>query len=283
MAATGLQRHPRRSPVARHQERLLRLPPRPAAAMRLSRTTDCRIFSDKKAPDIIREVFNECGFNNFRDALAENFPEARILRPVPRNRSGIRLAPDGAARHLLFLQAQQRQAHAYPRQLQVVARAGAGSRQIPFIPLAGDDRRDREHIYHWATERRFRTGKVELNDYDFKQPGKKLLADAKASEKYTKSDLEYLRLSRQVHRARCRRDLRQDAARSRAGARSSPTRHRRCREPVSGRPDQARKASEGFGERAIPNRARATHPSCRSLPHRRGLGRGRSITATTNS
>ena len=66
-----------------------------------------------------------------------------------------------------------------------------GREKMPFIALGGDDRRDREHIYHWATERRFRTGKVELNDYDFKQPGKKLLVNAKASERYTKSDMEF--------------------------------------------------------------------------------------------
>ena len=34
----------------------------------LSRTTDCRIFSDKNAPEIIKEVFNKRGFNDFRDA-----------------------------------------------------------------------------------------------------------------------------------------------------------------------------------------------------------------------
>lgn len=32
----------------------------------LSRTTDCRIFQDKKAPDIIKEVFNDRGFSTLR-------------------------------------------------------------------------------------------------------------------------------------------------------------------------------------------------------------------------
>jgi type VI secretion system secreted protein VgrG len=31
----------------------------------LSRTTDCRIFQDKKAPDIIKEVFNDRGFTDY--------------------------------------------------------------------------------------------------------------------------------------------------------------------------------------------------------------------------
>jgi type VI secretion system secreted protein VgrG len=67
-----------------------------------------------------------------------------------------------------------------------------GHASTPFMAeIIGDERRDREHIGHWRSERRFRTGKVEFNDYDFKQPGKKLLADAKASERYTKSDMKF--------------------------------------------------------------------------------------------
>ena len=74
---------------------------------------------------------------------------------------------------------------------QIVAQGGSRHATTPFIPLAGDDRRDREHIYHWSSERRFRTGKVEFNDYDFKQPSKNLLADTKASERYTKADMKF--------------------------------------------------------------------------------------------
>ena len=37
----------------------------------LSRTTDCRIFQDKKAPDIIKEVFNDRGFTDYEFKLTE--------------------------------------------------------------------------------------------------------------------------------------------------------------------------------------------------------------------
>jgi type VI secretion system secreted protein VgrG len=40
----------------------------------LSRTSDCRIFSDKTAPDIIKEVFSDRGFNDFRLSLTESYP-----------------------------------------------------------------------------------------------------------------------------------------------------------------------------------------------------------------
>ena len=38
----------------------------------LSRTSDCRIFQDKKAPDIIKEVFNERGFTDYEFKLTED-------------------------------------------------------------------------------------------------------------------------------------------------------------------------------------------------------------------
>ena len=37
----------------------------------LSRTTDCRIWQDKKAPDIIKEVFNDRGFTDYESKLTE--------------------------------------------------------------------------------------------------------------------------------------------------------------------------------------------------------------------
>ena len=156
----------------------------------LSRTADCRIFSNKKAPDIIREVLNDFGVDN-KFALQGSFPELEYCVQYRET-------------HLAFISRLMEQhgiyyffKHTTDKHTMHLANGKSshepvpGHASTPFVPLAGDDRRDREHIYHWSSERRFRTGKVEFNDYDFKQPGKKLLADTKASEKYTKSDLKF--------------------------------------------------------------------------------------------
>jgi len=156
----------------------------------LSRTADCRIFSNKKAPDIIREVLNDFGVDN-KFALQGSFPELEYCVQYRET-------------HLAFVSRLMEQhgiyyffKHSSDKHTMHLANGKSshepvpGHATTPFIPLAGEDRRDREHIYHWSSERRFRTGKVEFNDYDFKQPGKKLLADTKASEKYTKSDLKF--------------------------------------------------------------------------------------------
>src|SRR3954462_634820 len=51
-----------------------RLVLRPLLLM-LSRRTDCRIFSDKEAKDIITEVFTKAGFSHFEPRLTETYPK----------------------------------------------------------------------------------------------------------------------------------------------------------------------------------------------------------------
>ena len=66
-----------------------------------------------------------------------------------------------------------------------------GLASLPFIALEGSDRRARAHVFAWKADRQFRTGKVELKDYDYMKPNAKLLSDAKGTAGYTKSDMEF--------------------------------------------------------------------------------------------
>lgn len=156
----------------------------------LSRTADCRIFSNKKAPNIIREVLNEFGIDT-SFALQGNFPELEYC--VQYRETYLAFLSRLMEQHGIYYFFK----HTSDKHTMWLANGKASHKPIPghpstpFIALSGDDQRDREHIYHWSSERRFRTGKVEFNDYDFKQPGKKLLAEAKASERYAKSDMKF--------------------------------------------------------------------------------------------
>src|SRR6185369_11284727 len=66
-----------------------------------------------------------------------------------------------------------------------------GLATIPYIPLTGADRRGEQHIYEWVSERRFRTGKVELNDYNYQKPNAQMISDAKGNEHYSRSEMEF--------------------------------------------------------------------------------------------
>jgi len=156
----------------------------------LSHTTDCRIFDKMTVPDIIEEVFSKGGFSDYRLVLTESYPTleycvqyretdlAFVARLMELN--GIYYYFEHTAdRHQLVLVDSKTSHKPVP-----------GSETLPFIALVGRDRRDREHIYDWLSERRFRSGKVALNDYDYLKPNAKLLCDAEASAEYSRSDME---------------------------------------------------------------------------------------------
>jgi type VI secretion system secreted protein VgrG len=156
----------------------------------LSRTSDCRIFSNKTAPDIIKEVFTERGFNDFDLRLTQSYPTLKYcvqyretdLAFVSRlmEQHGIYYFFEHSSDKHTLLLADSRSSHA----------PIPGLDSVPFIRLAGEDRREEEHLHEWAAERRFCTGKVELNDYDFKKPNADLLSDASASAHYERSSME---------------------------------------------------------------------------------------------
>ena len=62
--------------------------------------------------------------------------------------------------------------------------------KFPFHPVDGKLLRQEEQLTHWISSRAFRTGKFELNDYNYEKPNTEHEGDAKGSEKYTRSDME---------------------------------------------------------------------------------------------
>ncbi|MCW6506729.1 type VI secretion system Vgr family protein [Lichenifustis flavocetrariae] len=157
----------------------------------LSRTTDCRIFEKKTVLEIIKQVFSDRGFNDFRDNTTQSYPQIEYcvqyretdLDFVSRlmEQYGIYYFFDhSSAKHMLVM-ADAKSSH----------QAVPGLASLPFIALKGSDRREREHVFEWKADRQFRTGKVELKDYDYMKPNAKLLSDAKGTAGYTKSDMEF--------------------------------------------------------------------------------------------
>lgn len=158
----------------------------------LGRRSDCRIFKDKNVFDIVEDVFRAGGFNDFEIRAARGDYE-KIEYTVQYRESDLafvsRLMEEwgiytfyshSESKHQLVL-ADSRSCH---------KPVAAGGGTIPFIRLDGADRRDREHLSTWRSERLFRTGKFELNDFDYMKPTADLKADANATERYEKSTLE---------------------------------------------------------------------------------------------
>ncbi len=101
----------------------------------LTRTSDCRIFPSMTPKDIIKQVFTDRGFTDFRDEAKRVVSDAGILCPISRDRLQLRLPLDGRVRDLLFLRAFRWQAHPGARERQIQSRSGPGLASIPFIPV----------------------------------------------------------------------------------------------------------------------------------------------------
>jgi type VI secretion system secreted protein VgrG len=62
--------------------------------------------------------------------------------------------------------------------------------KLPYNPLGTSELDLQQRLGAWTSQRRFRTGKVQFNDYDYLKPPKKLLAPNEASESYAHSKME---------------------------------------------------------------------------------------------
>ncbi|MBN9454857.1 MAG: type VI secretion system tip protein VgrG [Bosea sp.] len=154
----------------------------------LSQRADCRIFKNKTALDIIKEIFKKEGSASFDDRTSETLQPVDycvqyretdldfVLRLM--EQYGIYYYfkhSDGD--HKLVL-CDSRSAH---DQVQAAAEPSfqGDASGYAFVPQGNRFPRSTvEHLTHWSTIRRLRTGKFELKDYDFEKSESDLTARA---------------------------------------------------------------------------------------------------------
>jgi type VI secretion system secreted protein VgrG len=156
----------------------------------LGHRADCRIFLDKKVPDIIKEVFTKAGFNDFEFRTTGEYEQlAYCVQYRETDLTFVTRLMEHYGIYYFF-------EHSDGKHTLVLADSRSSHKTIPELPklpylmLAEAQLRPQQHIHDWVSERRFRTGKVQFNDYDYLKPKKNLLAPSEASEKYTHSKLE---------------------------------------------------------------------------------------------
>jgi type VI secretion system secreted protein VgrG len=156
----------------------------------LSRTSDCRIFENQNAIDIIKKVFSDRGFSDYRVATTGSFPELEYC--VQYRETDLAFVCRLMEQHGVYYFFE----YSKDKHTLVLADSKSSHKPAPghaSIPFIGDERqmrRDQEHLFKWTPERRFRSGKFELNDYDYLQPNADLKSDAEGSASYTKSKME---------------------------------------------------------------------------------------------
>ncbi len=156
----------------------------------LGHKADCRIFLDKDVKDIIKDVFNKAGFHDFE--FRTNGDYEKIPYCVQYRETDLAFVSRLMELYGIYYFFE----HSEDKHLMVLAdsrsshKAVEGLPKVEFVPLSEKELRPGQHLYSWISERRFRTGKVQFNDYDYLKPKKNLLAPSEASEKYTHAKLE---------------------------------------------------------------------------------------------
>ena len=156
----------------------------------LGHKADCRIFLDKNVEDIIKEVFNKAGFSDFEFRTTGSYDKIEYcvqyretdLAFVSRMMEhwGIYYFFEPSDGKHTLVMADSRSSHKPVSDLT----------KVNFNPSAKAFQDGMQTLDEWISERRFRTGKVCFNDYDYTQPKKDLKASKEAGEKYTHAKLE---------------------------------------------------------------------------------------------
>jgi len=140
----------------------------------LTRTADCRIFQEKKVPDIIKEVFRDYGFSDFDDRLTGSY---RTWEYCVQYRE--------TAFHFVSRLMEQEGIyyffeHENGKHTLVLADSASAHQDCPdaseieYRP-AEQGLQDRECLFAWSIEKAVKPGTYKLNDFDFKNPKKNLL------------------------------------------------------------------------------------------------------------
>ncbi len=156
----------------------------------LAHRADCRIFQNKTARRIIKDVFDDQGFKDYRDDLTENYPQLEYC--VQYRESDLDFVKRLMEQHGIYYYFE----HSAEKHTLVLADAPSCHKplpkvsSVPYNAFGGTGYEDRENLTSWAQQRRFRTGRVEYRDYDYLKPTDQLIGDANASAGYSRSDLE---------------------------------------------------------------------------------------------
>ena len=168
----------------------------------LSKRINSKIFHDKTAPEIIRLIFNEHGgLANFQPSLTKGYPKLEYCAQYRESDMDFvcRLMEEhGISYH--FRHSASNHKLVMGDGLSAYQAVAGASR--PFISIAEQHNRDKEHLSLWRPERKYVTGKVAMVDYDFKKPSANMKAEKSGDSKFEQGKFEsYVHPGRYVNAA----------------------------------------------------------------------------------
>ena len=141
----------------------------------LSRTANCRIFQNKTIPDIIKQVFQDRGMNDFRDALQGNFDQLEYCVQYRETEFNFVSRLMEHAGIFYFFE------HEINKHTLVMANSPSVLKPCPVqskarMDFSGEHLLSEDVVSAFHLQQEFRSGKYALTDYNFETPGTNLLA-----------------------------------------------------------------------------------------------------------
>jgi type VI secretion system secreted protein VgrG len=140
----------------------------------LSRTADCRIFQNKTAPEIVKQIFQDLGFRDFKDSLQGDYQP--LVYCVQYRESDLNFVSRLMEQFGIFYFFE----HEQSKHTLVMGDSSTVHKPCPGQPKARMDFNPganlREDVVSlWQMEQEFRPGKYALTDYNFETSTTKLL------------------------------------------------------------------------------------------------------------
>jgi type VI secretion system secreted protein VgrG len=152
----------------------------------LSLTAKCRIFQNKSVPDIIKQVFQDLGYNDFRVNLSGSYqPRVYCVQYRETDFEFIsRLMEDEGI--FYFFE------HTSSKHTMVIADTSSAHKPCPgqdscsYRPVGGEKGKD--SVDSWSDQRQVRPAKYTINDYNFETPSNDLKSSAPTTVTDGKND-----------------------------------------------------------------------------------------------
>ncbi len=157
----------------------------------LTRTSNCRIFQDLSVPDIIKKVFEDNGFSDFKIELTHTYSPRKYCvqyRESDFNFVSRLLECEGI---FYFFKHEQNKHTLIIADSVNAYQTIAGYATIPYFPPDNSGQRKQDHIYDWHTSHKVQAGTYVLNDYDFKKPKSNLVTKATEIKQHSHAEGEH--------------------------------------------------------------------------------------------
>lgn len=156
----------------------------------LTRTADCRIFQGKNASDIIKAIFREHGFTDFKDSLTKTYrvrdycvqyreTDFNFVQRLMEEEGIYYYFKHTQSSHTLVMADSYSGHEAFP-----------GYESIEYFPPSANETRETDHIYEWRLTRDIQPGKYVVTDYDFTKPRAALQTQYVQKREIPKSEYE---------------------------------------------------------------------------------------------